>query len=1039
MTIPPIPDADASGVNATAVSQSAIDISWTDNATNEEWYTVERKIGTGSFEELIVLPAGTTSYRDSGLTPATVYKYRIQTESLAGWTASPPQTSNVTTLAAGNLTPIAATDDNVTTLVDEVRSFDPLANDDGDGLTIQSITQPANGSASIDGESIVYTPNSAYTGADSLTYTIVDSGSNTATATVAINVLANHDPPAPPAVFGAYWAFQEEQGGTSGANSTYTGAVTFHNLATVPSFDRTGDGINQFGAQGNYNFTHFGGDTWERGRTTTWNGNAAASANNTFSITVDTTGAENFNVRFGYRNNGLQTAPGTLLTALESFEYKVGAGGTFTSVPGANLSLDNNTDYNTWSANLASLAAIENQPEVTLRWTIPDFIQGASTQIRVDDLQITGTAVGPPPPRERLLPEGQFNVLFLPIDDLKPLIDAYGEDAPLRPITPNMDRLAARGVTFTNAHCQQAICNASRASIMTGMRPDYTRCWKLNTFFRDVHPNIKTIPEHFGNNGYTVFGTGKIYHGGGNAKQDPTSWPDGYVSNTRPIFYEPAKAALEDAGDQNASATDAGEFKRDGVTPIEDNDYSDGANTDTGVAKIAELAAAGDPFFLAVGLKKPHLPFACPKSYWDLYDPSQIDLTGYTGVEQLPTGTNDFTAPYSGEPAAYSDIAGVPTAAEARHLIHGYMACVSYADAQIGQLLDALDASGAADNTIIVLWGDHGWHLGDHNGFWAKHSNYEQSTRVPFIISAPGMDDLGSKGRKCAAPVELVDVFPTLAQICGLSLPIQPDAEPLQGTSLMPLLEDPDQPWKKAAFSQFQRTISGAGVNNSGNGMGYSIRTDRYRYTEWWRTLTTSDTEGYDEIIPGATAPEHVELYDYLTDPGETVNLADNPAYAAIKAELSSCLNAGTASRAGDGWSQAAVDAPAEFPDTYAEWKTGHSFPGYASTELDDDQDPDGDGWINLFEYKLGTHPLVEDTPEIDLLLDLDGLHIIYPDVESRTDVTLTPIASTDLENWSEAGVIADPDQGERGNATLRSARVSANGFPRLFMRVDVE
>lgn len=1046
MTIPPVPDAAATGVTGSASSQSVIDVIWTDNATNEEWYIVERQTGgSGGYEEIAVLPANTTSFRDTGLTPSTAYKYRIQTESLGGWTASPPTSSSITTLATGNLTPIVANDDFVTTLINELRTFTPLTNDAGDDLSITGITQPSNGTAFFTGSDITYKPSLDNTGIDTLTYTIADSDGNTATATVTLDTLANHDPPAPPTTFGAYWAFQLEQGGTSGANSTYTGDVTFHNLPTNPTFNRTGDQLSQFGAQGNYNFTHFGGETWEQGRTTTWNGNSGPSSNNTFSITVDTTGAENFSVRFGYRNNGLQTAPGTLLTSLTSFEYKVGSGGSFTPVPGANLTLDNNTTYNTWSANLALLNAIENQPEVTLRWTIPDFIQAASTQIRIDDLQISGSAMGPPPPRERLLPEGAFNILFLPIDDLKPLINAYGEEAPLRPITPNMDRLAARGVTFTNAHCQQAICNASRASIMTGMRPDYTRCWKLSTFFRDIHPNIKTIPQHFGENGYTVFGTGKIYHGGGTAKQDPISWPDGYVTNSRHSYYEPAKATLEDAGDQNASATDAGQFKRDGVTPIEDKDYTDGANTETGVAKISELAAAGDPFFLAVGLKKPHLPFACPKSYWDLYDPAQIDLTGYTGIEELPTGTNDFTAPYSGEPAAYSDIAGVPNATEARHLIHGYLACVSFADAQIGKLLDALeDPDGnpatddsITDNTVIVLWGDHGWHLGDHNGFWAKHSNYEQSTRVPFIISAPGMKDLGSKGRKCTAPVELVDVFPTLAEICGLSLPIQPGSEPLQGTSLMPLLEDPNQPWKKAAFSQFQRNINGPGVTNSGNGMGYSIRTDRYRYTEWWRTTSSNDTLDFDEII--GTSPEHIELYDYLSDPGETINLASDPAYAAIVTELSQCLNHGDNTRSGDGWKQAAVDAPAEFPDTYAMWTNTHYFPGTEGNAFDQNQDPDGDGWINLFEYKFGTHPLIKDSPNLRLELDNGGLYIRYPDVTSRTDVTLTPYASTDLNSWSNSGIIDNPDQGTVGNATIRSSRFPGTSLSKLFLRIKAE
>lgn len=845
---------------------------------------------------------------------------------------------------------------------------------------------------------------------------------------------------------GAYWAFQRELSGTTTADSTFTESVTYHNLATVPSFSRTGEQLGQFIGVGNYQFTHFNGDTWARGRTATWNGNANPSANNRFEITIDTTDATDFSVRFSYRNNGLKL-DGVLITSMLAFEYKVGAAGSFASVPGAKLTLFNNKQNNTWSADLSSLDAIEGQSQVTLRWTLSDHDQNPSTQIRIDDLQITGSGSGDPPDdpaRERLLPEGQFNVLFIPIDDLKPLINVYGGDAPLRPLTPNMDRLAARGLRFTNAHCQQAVCNASRASIMTGMRPDYTRCWKLETFFRDIHPDVVTIPQHFGSDGYMVFGTGKIYHGGGNAKQDPISWPGGYVNNNRPVFYEPAKASLEDAGDRSASATDAGVVDRRG-NPIEDNDYSDGANTETGVAKIGELAAAGNRFFVAVGLKKPHLPFACPKRYWDLYDPSEIDLDGYTGVEKLPVGTNAFTAPFSGEPSSYSDIRGVPTAAEARHLIHAYMACVSFADAQVGKLLDALEnpdgdpstADSIAHNTVIVLWGDHGWHLGDHNGFWSKHSNYEAATRVPLIISAPGMDALGSAGRTCAAPVELVDVFPTLAEICCLDFPTQPGGFKLQGTSVMPLLEDPDQPWKKAAFSQYQRTISGDGVADSGPGMGYSLRTDRYRYTEWWRTTSSDSTLDFDEII--GVSPEHRELYDYVSDPGETVNLIEDSAYADIVAELAQCLNDDNAARSGDGWKRPAVDAPVEFPDTYVEWRDAHGFPGQLETVLDDELDPDADGWINLFEYKFGTNPLVADSPEIGVYQDSLGLHIRYPEVLGRIDVSLMPMASSDLVDWSGIGIVAGEDGEQIGNATLRSVRVPSAGLSRLFLRIQAE
>ena len=290
-------------------------------------------------------------------------------------------------------------------------------------------------------------------------------------------------------------------------------------------------------------------------------------------------------------------------------------------------------------------------------------------------------------PRERFLPEGNYNVLFIPIDDFRVLINAYGETEPLRPVTPNMDRLTDSGVSFANAHCQQAVCNASRASLLTGLRPDSTRCWKLQTFFRDmVGYDLKTLPQHFAEQGYTTHGIGKIYHSTNSTSQDdnPTgsrSWSDGWFNaqGAQDWYERPAN-----------SATDAGD--------VEDNAYDDGVAAEAGIAKITEYAAAyhasGTPFFLAVGFKKPHMPFNAPKRYWDLYDPAEIDLEGYDGSHDMPAGTNAFTAPYGGEPENFIDIVGhpqtkAPNATDARRLIHGYLACASFIDAQVGRLMDA--------------------------------------------------------------------------------------------------------------------------------------------------------------------------------------------------------------------------------------------------------------------------------------------------------------------------------------------------------------
>ena len=569
--------------------------------------------------------------------------------------------------------------------------------------------------------------------------------------------------------------------------------------------------------------------------------------------------------------------------------------------------------------------------------------------------------------RERHHPAEQYNVLFIPVDDLRPLLNVYGEDDPLKPITingesgtPNFDRLAASGVTFLNAHCQQAICTASRVSFLTGLRPDTTRNWNLESKFRDIMPNVVTLPQHFSDNGYKTFGVGKIFHGQSNNHQDDDhitgadSWNEGWQnpSNGRFNFYERGdnpnvwntwdKAAMSNSS--SVSATDVGEYKRDGVTKIEDSDYKDGHAADLAVAKIAEYAISGEPFFLGLGFQKPHLPFNAPKDYWDLYDPSAIDMSYYQEIRDMPVGTNSFTSPYGGEPTSYGDgETYLPTVAEpdlsiffvdrmpsldsARHLIHGYMACVSFIDTQLGKVLDALEdpngdgsnADSIADNTIVILFGDHGFHLGDHGAFWAKHSNYEISTRVPFIIRSPGMSALGTSGTMTNAPVELVDVFPTLLDLCSLPVPDETTSvtnditryQILEGTTLLPLLEDSQQPWKSVAFSQYQRYISYKSSYDSdrplspaggGKGMGYSIRTDRYRYTEWWKTrgdygkFGSNDANNpYDPDASRVVASEAslVELYDYQNDPGETENLAytQASAYAALISELQALLH----------------------------------------------------------------------------------------------------------------------------------------------------
>jgi arylsulfatase A-like enzyme len=713
--------------------------------------------------------------------------------------------------------------------------------------------------------------------------------------------------------------------------------------------------------------------------------------------------------------------------------------------------------------------------------------------------------------RERHHPAEQYNVLFIPVDDLRPLLNVYGEDDPLKPITvngesgtPNFDRLAASGVTFLNAHCQQAICTASRVSFLTGLRPDTTRNWNLESKFRDIMPNVVTLPQHFSDNGYKTFGVGKIFHGQTNSQQDDDhstgvdSWNEGWQNpgNGRFNFYERGgnpnvwntwdKAAMSNSS--SVSATDVGEYKRDGVTKIEDSDYKDGYAADLAIEKIAEYAISGEPFFLGLGFQKPHLPFNAPKDYWDLYDPNAIDMSYYKEIRDMPVGTNSFTSPYGGEPSSYGDgEAYLPTVAEpdlsifwedrmpsldsARHLVHGYMACVSFIDTQLGKVLDALEdpngdgsnADSISDNTIVILFGDHGFHLGDHGAFWAKHSNYEISTRVPFIIRSPGMSALETSGTMTNAPVELVDVFPTLLDLCSLPVPDETTSvtnditryQILEGTTLLPLLEDSQQPWKSVAFSQYQRYISYKSSYDSdrplssagaGKGMGYSIRTDRYRYTEWWKTNGDYGKFGSATYDPDASRvvasqASFVELYDYQNDPGETENLAytQASAYAALISELRALLHdSDNSDYVGDGWKKdlqvSPYNVPASYPVTKSQWSTLHQTPGRTASDFADAADPDQDGIPNLMEYAMGTHPLEQNITQVSMSHSAGAIAIQYPEVATRSDVSLIPETSASLgtSGWSAFSATTIDTVGSKRMKEASLPTSNAKGFLRL-------
>jgi iduronate 2-sulfatase len=477
------------------------------------------------------------------------------------------------------------------------------------------------------------------------------------------------------------------------------------------------------------------------------------------------------------------------------------------------------------------------------------------------------------------------NVLFIAIDDLKPELGCYGSKIVK---TPNIDKLAAKGTLFTQSYCQQAVSGPTRASLLTGKRPDYTKVWDLQTLIRDINPDIVTLPQYFAQNGYSTTGIGKIFDARSVDKMSDTkSWTmpflkveDKYYHNNRSqsMHYqaEDTRAEIEKykaeaiaEGKKNYSQYES--YVKSKIFPssecidIPDNGYVDGANTLKAMDVISQLAKSDKPFFFGMGYVRPHLPFVAPKKYWDMYKRDEMPLATF---QQQAKNSPDFAYHNSGELRSYTDIPAVVSFTDLKEnriglpvdkqkeLIHGYFAAISYVDAQIGLLMKKLDELGIADNTVIVLWGDHGWHLGDHD-LWCKHSNFEQAARTPLIFYKPGV-----KPSKYEKPVEFVDIFPTLCELSGLSVPAK-----LDGLSLMPSMKNVKKVAKDFAVSQYPRPGK----------MGYSIRTERYRYTVWydWKNRVLDRSKVY------AT-----ELYDYEKDPLETVNVAKDKAYTAAAADL---------------------------------------------------------------------------------------------------------------------------------------------------------
>lgn len=440
----------------------------------------------------------------------------------------------------------------------------------------------------------------------------------------------------------------------------------------------------------------------------------------------------------------------------------------------------------------------------------------------------------------------RYDVLFVAIDDLRCELPTYGA---AHAIAPNLERFARTALVFDRAYCQVASCGPSRASVLTGARPETTGVFDQTTHFREALPDVVTFPEFFKDAGYTTQALGKVHHG---RLDDPRSWSIPWTSLAdRVPLYQGARSRGRRAPIQRASVDDA--------------TFHDGALAVLARDALAERASAGDAFWLGVGFVRPHLPFVAPMAYWNLYDAAHLP--------EPPTDTAPLGAPDVALRGATSELrlfAGVPRqgplpAGLAPELRHGYLACVSYVDAQFGRVLDALDELGLSDTTIVVVWSDHGYKLGDY-GAWCKKTCFEIDTRVPLMVRVPGS---ASAGARTDAIVELVDLYPTLAELCGLGVP-----DAVEGTSFAPLFDDPGQPWKSAAFSRFRRGTSERGHD------GRSIVTRDFRLTRW------TPVGDPDEVAA-------VELYDHRVDPDETRNRASDPELASERAELEAALDAG--------------------------------------------------------------------------------------------------------------------------------------------------
>ncbi|MEM0964890.1 MAG: sulfatase [Verrucomicrobiota bacterium] len=458
-------------------------------------------------------------------------------------------------------------------------------------------------------------------------------------------------------------------------------------------------------------------------------------------------------------------------------------------------------------------------------------------------------------PLAKAVADKRPNVLFIAIDDLRSQLGCYGyEDM----VTPHIDQLAREGILFEQHYVSQPICIPSRAALLTSLRSERT---KSNGGWARV-PGVQTIGRTFGDAGYFTASLGKIWHlSGGRFKEsvlDRFDYEWGRSLDSR--YATPELSAIWERENENSKKKKGQLPAAESPIDVPDEAYGDGLLAQEAIRVLDEAAQSGQPFFIMVGFYKPHLPFNAPKKYWDLYDPD--NLPGTPELESLPEGASQFELRKRHDLWGYQEgftFNNPPEGEEARHLRHAYAACVSFVDAQVGKVLAELDRLGLRDDTIVVLWSDHGYQLG-HLGSWTKLTNFEMTAGSPLIISAPGYE----RGLKTKKIVESVDLFPTLLDLCGIA-----ELQVTDGVTLRPLLEDPSSSeWNEPAFHSVNR----------GGKVGRAVRDARFRYIEW-----RDGWEDSDQVLD-------VELYDYAKHPEERINVADNPEYRGERDRLAELL-----------------------------------------------------------------------------------------------------------------------------------------------------